>query len=81
MSGKHIKLTPKEFEILKLLADNRGIVFSSRKIYEAVWDEIFYQSDNTIMTHIKNLREKLGENAKQPKYIKNVWGVGYKIEK
>lgn len=79
--GKEIKLTVKEFEILKLLAENRSVVFSSRNIYESVWNEVFYQSDSTIMTHIKNIREKLGDNVKNPKYIKTVWGVGYKIEK
>lgn len=77
---KEIKFTSKEFEILKLLAENKNIVFSSRKIYENVWLEEFYESDSTIMTHIKNIREKLGDNVKNPKYIKTVWGVGYKIE-
>ncbi|BCZ48184.1 DNA-binding response regulator [Clostridium gelidum] len=75
-----IKFTSKEFEILKLLAENKNVVFSSRKIYESVWNEEFYESDSTIMTHIKNIREKLGDNVKHPKYIKTVWGVGYKIE-
>jgi DNA-binding response OmpR family regulator len=75
-----IKFTVKEFEILKLLAENKNVVFSSRKIYESVWNEEFYESDSTIMTHIKNIREKLGDNVKNPKYIKTVWGVGYKIE-
>lgn len=81
LCGKEIKLTVKEFEILKLLAENRSVVFSSRNIYESVWNDVFYQSDSTIMTHIKNIREKLGDNVKNPKYIKTVWGVGYKIEK
>lgn len=81
LCGKEIKLTVKEFEILKLLAENRNVVFSSRNIYESVWNDVFYQSDSTIMTHIKNIREKLGDNVKNPKYIKTVWGVGYKIEK
>lgn len=75
-----IKFTGKEFEILKLLAENKNVVFSSRKIYESVWKEEFYESDSTIMTHIKNIREKLRDNVKNPKYIKTVWGVGYKIE-
>ena len=77
---KEIKFTSKEFEILKLLAENKNIVFSSRKIYENVWNEEFYESDSAIMTHIKNIREKLGDAVKNPKYIKTVWGVGYKIE-
>lgn len=81
ISDEEIILTNKEFEILKLLAENRDMVFSSRNIYERIWDEEFYESDATIMTHIKNIRVKLGENVKNPKYIKTVWGVGYKIEK
>ncbi len=80
IGDKEIKFTGKEFEILKLLAENKNVVFSSRKIYESVWNEEFYESDSTIMTHIKNIREKLGDNVKNPKYIKTVWGVGYKIE-
>ncbi len=79
--GQEIKLTVKEFEILKLLAENSNIIFSSKNIYESVWKEEFYQSDSTIMTHIKNIREKLGDSVKNAKYIKTVWGVGYKIEK
>ncbi len=81
VSGKEIKFTVKEFEILKLLAENRDVVFSSKNIYESVWHEEFYESDSTIMTHIKNIREKLGDKVKNPRYIKTVWGVGYKIEK
>jgi two-component system response regulator VanR len=64
-----------------LLAKNRGTVFSCRKIYESVWNAEFYESDSTIMTHIKNLREKLEDTVKNSRYIKTVWGVGYKIEK
>ncbi|KAJ49246.1 DNA-binding response OmpR family regulator [Clostridium tetanomorphum] len=81
VSGEEIKFTSKEFEILKLLAEHRDVVFSSRNIYEHVWKEEFYESDSTIMTHIKNIREKLGDSVKNPKYIKTIWGVGYKIEK
>ncbi|SNS19454.1 DNA-binding response regulator, OmpR family, contains REC and winged-helix (wHTH) domain [Anaerovirgula multivorans] len=81
VSEKEIKLTSKEFDILKLLAENGDIVFSSRNIYESVWNEEFFESDSTIMTHIKNIRDKLGDNIKNSKYIKTVWGVGYKIEK
>jgi DNA-binding response OmpR family regulator len=77
---KEIRFTVKEFEILKLLAEHKNVVFSSRNIYESVWNEEFYESDSTIMTHIKNIREKLGDSVKNPKYIKTVWGVGYKIE-
>lgn len=75
------KLTPTEFDILSLLAENRGKVFSIENIYESVWKEDFMESDNTVMVHIRKIREKLGENSRMPKYIKTVWGVGYKIEK
>lgn len=81
LNGKEIKLTPTEFDILGLLARNRGKVFSIENIYESVWKEVFIQSDNTVMVHIRKIREKLEENARKPKYIKTVWGVGYKIEK
>ena len=75
------KLTPTESDILLLLAENRGKVFSIENIYESVWKEDFMESDNTVMVHIRKIREKLGENSRMPKYIKTVWGVGYKIEK
>lgn len=81
INGKEIKLTPIEFDILALLAENRGKVFSIENIYESVWNESFIQSDNTVMVHIRKIREKLEENPRKPKYIKTVWGVGYKIEK
>lgn len=81
IDGREVKLTPREFAILELLARNRGIVFSIQKIYECVWNEAFYESDNTVMVHIRKIREKLEETPRQPKYIKTVWGVGYKIEK
>lgn len=77
---EEIQFTSKEFEILNMLAQNKGMVFSSRQIYETIWNEEFYESDSTIMTHIKNIREKLHDNFKKTKYIKTVWGVGYKIE-
>ncbi|MFT3984359.1 MAG: response regulator transcription factor [Lachnospiraceae bacterium] len=75
------QLTPKEFDILLLLVQNRGQVFSSEAIFESVWKEAGYEQDNTIMVHIRKLREKLGDDARKPKYIHTVWGVGYKIEK
>ncbi|GKU27151.1 response regulator transcription factor [Clostridium folliculivorans] len=81
INGKEVKLTPIEFDILALLAENRGKVFSIENIYESVWNESFIQSDNTVMVHIRKIREKLEENPRKPKYIKTVWGVGYKIEK
>ncbi|MGL5207569.1 MAG: winged helix-turn-helix domain-containing protein, partial [Acidaminococcaceae bacterium] len=75
-----IKLTPKEFTILELLARNRGLVFSIQHIYERAWKEEFVQSDNTVMVHIRKIREKIEENPRMPRYIKTVWGVGYKFE-
>ncbi len=81
LDGKNIKLTPREFNILELLSRNRGIVFSIEKIYESVWKEEFIQSDNTVMVHIRKIREKIEENPRKPRFIKTVWGVGYKIEK
>ncbi|AKC62976.1 MULTISPECIES: response regulator transcription factor [Clostridium] len=80
INDQEVHLTVKEFEILKLLVQNRGKVFSSRNIYENIWNEEFYECDSTIMTHIKNLRIKLNDNFKNPRYIKTVWGVGYKID-
>lgn len=80
IDGREIKLTPREFDILVLLATNRGIVFSVERIYKAVWKEAFLESVNTVMVHIRKIREKLEENPRKPKYIKTVWGVGYKIE-
>jgi DNA-binding response OmpR family regulator len=76
-----IGLTPKEFNILLLLAQNRGQVFSSEQLFESVWKEDAFEQDNTIMVHIRKLRDKLGDDARNPKYIHTVWGVGYKIEK
>ncbi|KZL90534.1 alkaline phosphatase synthesis transcriptional regulatory protein PhoP [Clostridium magnum DSM 2767] len=81
IGNKLVNLTKREFEILELLANNRGMVFSTEKIYESVWQEQFYESDNTVMVHIRKIREKIEENTRKPKYIKTVWGVGYKIEK
>jgi DNA-binding response OmpR family regulator len=77
--GKEVRLTPKEFDILELLARNKGIVLSVEKIYEAVWKEDFFKSDNTVMVHITKIRDKVEEEPKHPIYIKTVWGVGYKI--
>ncbi|WP_333858949.1 response regulator transcription factor [Clostridium sp.] len=76
-----IILTPKEYEILYTLAYNRGRVYSTEMLYEMIWKDNFMQNDNTVTMHIKNLREKLGDSVKQGKYIKTIWGVGYKIEK
>jgi DNA-binding response OmpR family regulator len=80
LSGKEISLTPLEFGILELLATHRGQVFSVEKIYEAIWKDPAMNSDNTVMVHVRNLREKLKDSPRESKYIKTVWGVGYKIE-
>lgn len=77
--GKDVRLTPKEFDILELLARNKGIVLSVSKIFEAVWKEDFLKSDNNVMVHITKIREKIEDDPKNPIYIKTVWGVGYKI--
>lgn len=80
VGDKEIKLTPREFEILYLLGKNKNIVFSIEKIYSMVWKEEFYESDNTVMVHIRKIREKIEDNPRKPRFIKTVWGVGYKIE-
>jgi len=80
IGDKDVRLTPREFDILLLIAKNRGIVFSVKRIYEAVWKEEFMESDNTIMVHIRKIREKIEENPRKPRFIKTIWGVGYKIE-
>lgn len=76
-----VNLTPTEFEILWLLCENVGTVVSSEQIFETVWKEKYFDSNNTVMVHIRRLREKLKEPPRNPKIIKTVWGVGYKIEK
>ncbi|NEW06358.1 response regulator transcription factor [Paenibacillus sp. SYP-B3998] len=78
--GKEISLTPLEFSILELMASHRGQVFNIQKIYQSVWKEDKFLSDNTVMVHIRNIREKIEDNPREPQYIKTVWGVGYKIE-
>lgn len=81
IEDKFIRLTPTEFLILELLLKNRGRVLSTEKIYENVWNEQFFDCNNTVAAHIRNLREKIESNPKNPQYIKLVWGVGYKIDK
>lgn len=78
--GKEIILTPIEFSILWYLCENQGKVIPSEELFENVWKEKFLDNNNTVMAHIGRLREKLGEPAKKPKFIKTVWGVGYTIE-
>ena len=80
IDGKFVKMTPSEFKILALLIKNPGRVFSAEEIYERVWNEEAINTD-TIMVHVRNIREKIEINPKKPKYLKGVWGVGYKIEK
>lgn len=78
--GKELQLTPIEFSILWYLCENRGRVVSSKELFEAVWKEKYFNSNNTVMAHIGRLREKMHEPARNPKFIKTVWGVGYEIE-
>ncbi len=80
VDGKQVKLTPLEFKILLLLMKNPGRVFSAEEIYERVWNEQAINTD-TIMVHIRKIREKIEVNPREPKYLKVVWGVGYKIDK
>ena len=80
IDGKEVHLTPMEYKILLLLMKNPGRVFSADEIYERVWNERAVNTD-TIMVHVRNIREKIEINPKEPKYLKVVWGVGYKIEK
>ena len=80
IDGKEVHLTPMEYKILLLLMKNPGRVFSADEIYERVWNERAVNTD-TIMVHVRNIREKIEINPKEPKYLKVVWGVGYKLEK
>ncbi len=81
VEGEPVKLTAKEYSILELLMTNAGRVFSAEQIYEKVWHETAYAVENTVMVHIRRIREKIEINPREPKYLKVVWGVGYKIEK
>lgn len=81
VDGEHVKLTPTEYKIMELLMTNAGVVFSAEQIYERVWEEPAYSVENTVMVHIRRIREKIEINPKEPKYLKVVWGIGYKIEK
>lgn len=78
---EEIRVTATEYKILYLLASNLGRIFSIKEIYEKVWEEPFYKSENTVTVHIRRIREKIELNTKEPEYIKVVWGIGYKIEK
>lgn len=81
VDGEVIKLTPIEYNILLLLISNPGKVFSSNQIYESIWNEEALGADNTVAVHIRHIREKIEIDPKNPRYIKVVWGVGYKAEK
>ena len=81
IDGETVKLTPIEYNILLLLVKNQGKVFSINQIYENIWNEDAIGADNTVAVHIRHIREKIEINPKEPRYLKVVWGVGYKIEK
>lgn len=81
LRGVEVKLTATEYKILLLLASHPSRIFSIKEIYEKVWEEPFYKSENTVTVHIRRMREKIEVNSKEPEYIKVVWGIGYKIEK
>lgn len=81
VDGEPVKLTPIEYNILLLLMKNQGRVFSINQIYESIWNEDAIGADNTVAVHIRHIREKIEINPKDPRYLKVVWGVGYKIEK
>ncbi len=81
VDGEEIYLTPVQYKILKLLTANAGRVFSIEEIYEKVWNEPAFSPENTVTVHIRKIREKIEINPKEPKYLKVVWGIGYKVEK
>ena len=81
VDGDEVHLTPVQYKILKLLIANAGRVFSIEEIYEKVWNEAAFSPENTVTVHIRKIREKIEINPKEPKYLKVVWGVGYKVEK
>ncbi len=79
VEGKEVRLTPIEYKILKLLVQEKGKVFSIEQIYETIWNMQAIGADNTIAVHIRHIREKIEQNPKEPKYLKVVWGTGYKV--
>lgn len=81
VDGNEVKLTPTEYNILKFLTKNKGNVYSIEKIYKNVWEEECYGAENIIAVHIRHIREKIEINPREPKYLKVIWGIGYKIEK
>ena len=80
VGGKEVKLTPTEYNILKFLTQNKGKVYSIEQKYENVWEDGAYGAENIIAVHIRHIREKIEINPKEPKYLKVIWGIGYKIE-
>lgn len=81
VDGEEVYLTPVQYKILRLLIKNLGRVFSIEEIYERVWEEEAFNPENTVAVHIRKIREKIEINPKEPKYLKVVWGIGYKVEK
>lgn len=80
VDGEEVRLTPIEYKILELLAKNKGRVFSTEEIYRRVWNEDTVVGDNTIAVHVRHIREKIEINPKEPRYLKVVWGIGYKLD-
>ena len=80
VDGKNVKLTPTEYNILKFLTKNKGKVYSIEQIYENIWEDEAYGAENIIAVHIRHIREKIEINPKEPKYLKVIWGIGYKVE-
>ena len=80
VDGELVKLTPIEYGILLFLVKNKGMVFSISQIYENIWNEVAIAADNTVAVHIRHIREKIEINPKEPRYLKVVWGLGYKVE-
>lgn len=81
MNGKRLELTPTEFKILAVLCQRKGEVVSAEELFHEIWqDEYYYKNNNTITVHIRHLREKLGDTADRPRYIRTVWGVGYRLD-
>lgn len=80
VGGKEVKLTPTEYNILKFLTQNKGKVYSIEQIYENVWEDEAYGAENIIAVHIRHIREKIEINPREPRYLKVIWGIGYKIE-
>ena len=81
VDGEPVRLTATEYRILELLMSNPGMVFSAERIYQRVWNEEGFAVENTVMVHVRHIREKIEINPKNPKYLKVVWGIGYKMEK